>query len=173
MPVAEADFVGQQEPSPRAGDDAVGGEDLVRQDLGAGVAELAALVAGEEPRRLHLQLEPPRLFPFAARRPLQRRLDALHFGEVEDLVLRAVGRRHEDGGVELHLGLVGAHLHDAADAIGLVHGVRAADAGAFGEGRRSIGLFTRGPLCRVLAHRIGPHAFQTPGVGGQPSGQWP
>jgi hypothetical protein len=131
---AESDLVGQEEAAPRAGDDAVGGEDLVRQDLGAGVAELTALVAGQEPRRLHLQLEAPRLFPLAARRPLQRRLHALQFGEVEKLVFGAVRRRHEDGGVELHLGQVVAHLDGAADAIGLVNGVRAADQGAFGEG---------------------------------------
>ena len=84
---------------------------------------------GEEPRRLHLQFEAPRLVPQAARCPFQRRLHALHFGGVEDLILGTVRRRHEDGRVELDLGLVAARLHHPADAVGAVQGARAADEG--------------------------------------------
>jgi len=35
--LAQPDLIGQQKPPPRAGDDAMSGEDLVRQDLGPGV----------------------------------------------------------------------------------------------------------------------------------------
>ena len=53
--LAQADFIGEQEAPLRAADDAVGGENLVWQDFGAGVGELPALVASEEARRQQLQ----------------------------------------------------------------------------------------------------------------------
>src|SRR6267142_4984699 len=107
------------------------GEDLMRQNFGAGVGKLAAFVAGEKARRRHLQLKPPRLVPFTLCRTIKRRINALKLLQMENLILGAIRRLHEDRRIKLNLRLLAANLLDVADTVGLVEIVRAANESTF------------------------------------------
>jgi len=140
----------------------VRGENLVGQDFGAGVGQLAALVAGQKPCGEHLQLEPPGLLPATGRCPDERRIDLLHLRELEKLVLRAVGRIHEDRGVELDLGVLAAEFLNPTDAVVFVKILCAADEIAFVEPcRAGFGLRAEGGQHpRVNKLRQAPTSFE-------------
>lgn len=79
--LAQPDLIGQQKPPPRAGNDAVGGENLVRQNFGPRVGKLPALVAGEQSGREHFEFEAPGRLPLATGGAVQGRINLFHLGK--------------------------------------------------------------------------------------------
>ena len=57
-------------------------KNLVRQDFRPSIGKLPAHIARQKPRRQHPQFKPPRIVPLAACRPLQRRINPLHFAKL-------------------------------------------------------------------------------------------
>jgi len=108
----------------------------VRQNLGAGVRELTALVARQEPGREQFSLKAPGLVPIATLGAVKRRIDALRLLHLEQVVLGPVRGLHEHGRVELDFDDAVLHLLYAADAEGRKHRIQAADKVAFGNGNR-------------------------------------
>src|SRR6266404_5103718 len=98
-------------------------EYLMRKNLGAGIGELTAFVASQESSGEQLQLETPGVIPLTSSRALKRRIDTLKLGKEENLVLGTIRRLHEDGRIELNLGVLTSDLLNVADTVGFVEGV--------------------------------------------------
>ena len=106
----------------------------MRQDLGAGIRELSALVARQKPGREQFHLKAPGLVPIAAFGAVKRRIDPLRLLHLQQLVLRPIRGFHEDGRVELDFDDAVAQLLYAAGAVRRKQRIQAADEVAFGDG---------------------------------------
>jgi hypothetical protein len=137
--LAQAHFIGEQEPPPRTGNDAMGRENLVRQNLSPRVGKLPALVAGQQPGREHLQLKAPRGVPLAAGGAVQRGIDLFQFGERMHLRVALVGRGHEDRRRILHPRDVVLDSADATDPVLGIQAVSTSDCVPFSQWDATVG----------------------------------